>query len=126
LEDLFGEYGKIEKIIMIRDRESGQCKGFGFVYFDEEDDAIDAKDGLTKNVVKLEGRVLRIDYSLTDHSGRGARGGGERRGGWGDEKKPCRDWARGICNYGDRCRFNHDGPEGERRSRSRSRSSYSR
>jgi len=110
--------------MMIRDRYSGDCKGFGFVYFDDEDDAIEAKEGITKNVVKLENRVLRIDFSLTDHSGGGTRGGGGRRGGWNDEHKPCRDWARGVCTYGDRCRFNHDGPEGERRSRSRS--SYSR
>jgi len=59
---------------MINDRHSGDCKGFGFVYFDRTEDAVRAKRVLTSSVTKMHGRVLRIDFSLTDHSGGGSFG----------------------------------------------------
>ncbi len=39
-------YGPIAEVKLIMDRESGQCKGYGFVTFDREGDAKEAMHGL--------------------------------------------------------------------------------
>uniref|UniRef100_A0A8C2XQF7 RRM domain-containing protein n=1 Tax=Cyclopterus lumpus TaxID=8103 RepID=A0A8C2XQF7_CYCLU len=41
LAEAFGKYGAIEKVDVIRDRESGNSRGFGFVKFENVEDAKD-------------------------------------------------------------------------------------
>jgi len=59
----FEQFGKIEQVILITDRRTGQSKGFGFIYYENIDDATKAKNAMTG--IDLDGRVIRVDYSLT-------------------------------------------------------------
>jgi len=48
LKQMFEEYGSIVKTIIIKDRETGRSKGFGFVEMSEQEDgkkAIQELDG---------------------------------------------------------------------------------
>ncbi|KAM4539704.1 RNA-binding protein 3-like [Odontesthes bonariensis] len=85
----FGEYGAIEKVDVIRDRETGRSRGFGFVKYDNEEDARAALEAM--NGKTLDGRAIRVDEagkgggSAGGFSGqRGSRfSGGRGRGGRG-------------------------------------------
>lgn len=55
--------GKIEKIQVVYDAKSGRSRGFGFVYFEDLQDAIDAKDKISG--AEIEGNRVRADFSLT-------------------------------------------------------------
>ena len=59
LEELFGEYGTITKATIIRDRQDGRSKGFGFVEMENQEDgkrAIEALDG-----EDMMGRPLKVN-----------------------------------------------------------------
>ena len=43
--------------------QTGRSRGFGFVYYDNEDDAADAKE--RANGMELDGRRIRVDFSIT-------------------------------------------------------------
>ena len=58
LEALFGEYGKVESVKVIRDRFSGRPKGYGFIEMpsnSEADQAIKALNGK-----RIEGNNLKV------------------------------------------------------------------
>lgn len=83
LERLFSDAGVIvDNVNLIRDRESGQSRGFAFVEIENEDDArrairaCDGKDFLGRNLVVNEARPPR-------ESGRGGGGGHGRSFGGG-------------------------------------------
>lgn len=63
LKEVFSAYGDIEKLCLIYDKQSGHSKGFGFIYFESLEHAISARKG-TQGLV-LDGRHIRVDYSLT-------------------------------------------------------------
>uniref|UniRef100_A0A8C2X106 RRM domain-containing protein n=1 Tax=Cyclopterus lumpus TaxID=8103 RepID=A0A8C2X106_CYCLU len=46
LAEAFGKYGAIAKCEVIRDRETDRSRGFGFVTYENPEDAKDAKDGM--------------------------------------------------------------------------------
>ena len=52
LKQLFEEYGSIVKTIIIKDRETGRSKGFGFVEMAE-------KEAGTKAIQELDGSELK-------------------------------------------------------------------
>ncbi len=59
LENTFSEYGTVVSAQVIRDRDTGRSRGFGFVEMDTEDEAMAAQqaaDGL-----EIEGRRLRVN-----------------------------------------------------------------
>ena len=62
LEELFGAYGSIDRAAIIKDRESGRSKGFGFIEMSNDDEArkaIEALDGhsfLERNIRVNEAR----------------------------------------------------------------------
>ena len=61
LEGLFGQYGEVNSVRIITDRESGRSKGFGFVEMAQADAgnaAIEALDGNDFN-----GRDLRVNQA---------------------------------------------------------------
>ena len=84
VRDLFDEYGTIESLAMITDRDSGRFRGFCFVEMADAD-AASAIEGL--NGKAFGGRDLNVNEAKPreERSGGGRRGGGggNRRGGGG-------------------------------------------
>lgn len=82
VRDLFSEYGEVESVAWITDRETGRFRGFCFVEMapSAADAAIAALDG-----AEVDGRNLRVNEARPpeDRGGGGSRGGGGYRGGGG-------------------------------------------
>ena len=58
LEDFFAAEGKVVSAVVIKDRDSGQSKGFGFVEFENDDDAKNAINNLSGK--ELNGRSVNV------------------------------------------------------------------
>jgi len=81
LRTKFEEFGQVEEAVVVKDRDTGRSRGFGFVKFANEPDA-DAAIGAMNNV-EFDGRTIRVDKA-TDRAGGGGGGGrGGYRGGSG-------------------------------------------
>ncbi|ORX64045.1 RNA-binding domain-containing protein [Basidiobolus meristosporus CBS 931.73] len=63
LEELFDEFGKHERVTIVYDHRTDRSRGFGFVYFEHEEDAARAKE--KTNGLELHGRRIRVDFSMT-------------------------------------------------------------
>lgn len=61
LEDLFGQHGAVASATVITDRMSGRSRGFGFVEFDNEEEAQMAMDEL--NDKEFKGRPMRVNFA---------------------------------------------------------------
>ncbi len=84
LRKAFEEFGKIESVNLIKDKYSGQSRGFGFVEMSDNAEAQSAIKGL--NGKELKGRALSVNEARPRSEGRGGsgRGGGHRgQGGYG-------------------------------------------
>jgi len=79
LREKFAEYGDVEDAVVIRDRETGRSRGFGFVTFSSEEDAQKAMDGL--NDTEFDGRTIKVDRAARREGGGGGGGGGGFRSG---------------------------------------------
>ncbi|XP_073453050.1 cold-inducible RNA-binding protein isoform X2 [Aquarana catesbeiana] len=103
LETVFSKYGQIQEVVVVKDRETKRSRGFGFVTFENCEDAKDAMAGMNGKTV--DGRQIRVDQagkSSNDRRGgyRGGSSGGGRgffRGGRG----------RGGGGYGGSSRFDN-------------------
>ncbi len=81
VEELFGTYGAVSEVKLIRDRETGRLRGFGFVSFNEEAHAQEAQQGLHSKDFK--GRPLTVNPAQGKKGGAGGGAGGARRSGGG-------------------------------------------
>ena len=81
LEQLFGEYGAVERVYLISDRETGRPRGFGFVTMNDNDEANAAIEAL--NGQEVGGRALKINEARPREER--APGGGGGRGGRGGQ-----------------------------------------
>ena len=63
LGSLFTNYGDVENINIVEDRETGRPKGFGFVTFTDNDAADKAIAAL--NGSNFKNRVLRVNIAQT-------------------------------------------------------------
>ncbi|MFN3167210.1 MAG: RNA recognition motif domain-containing protein [Phycisphaeraceae bacterium] len=87
LEGLFSNYGEVQEVAIITDRETGRPRGFAFVTMDDEGgkQAVEALNGQ-----EFEGRTLNINEARPREPRSGGGGGGGRggygggRGGGGD------------------------------------------
>ena len=61
LEGLFGQYGEVNSVRIITDRESGRSKGFGFVDMAQADAGNAAIEALDGN--DFSGRDLRVNQA---------------------------------------------------------------
>jgi len=77
LRTKFEEFGQVEEAIVVKDRDTGRSRGFGFVRFTQEADAESAVTAM--NNVEFDGRTIRVDKA----SERGSGGGGGFSGGRG-------------------------------------------
>jgi cold-inducible RNA-binding protein len=87
-EDLqlsFEPFGQLESATIIKDRHSGQSRGFGFVEMASKAEGQSAIDGL--NGTELKGRTLKVNEAHTRTESRGGGGGyGGSRGGKGGSR----------------------------------------
>lgn len=97
LEDEFNRFGTVSKVTIVYDQRTDRSRGFGFIVMSTVEDA--ARCVAELNGVELNGRRIRVDYSVTerphqptpgeymglrrsDYSGRGD----DRRGGGGGRR----------------------------------------
>jgi len=85
-EDLltaFGAYGRVTRATVLRDKFSGDPRGFGFVEMEAKAEGQAAITGL--NGTELKGRALNVNEARpkTERSGGGGGGGGGGAGGAG-------------------------------------------
>ena len=79
LASTFGQYGPVERASVVRDRDSGQSRGFGFVEMSSSTDANKAITALTGQ--ELHGRALNVNEARPRESnGNRSGGGGSGRG----------------------------------------------
>jgi RNA recognition motif-containing protein len=85
---IFEQYGPVERVSIITDRDTGQSRGFAFVEMPDDDSAGKAMEAL--NGTNLGGRNLTVnearpkaDRPRRDGGGGGGRGGFGRGGGGG-------------------------------------------
>jgi RNA recognition motif-containing protein len=84
LQTLFEQFGQVQSVQIIMDRDTGRSKGFGFVEMSSPQEAQAAIDGLHGKDVN--GRQLTVNEARPreDRGGGGGRGGfGGGRGGGG-------------------------------------------
>ena len=80
------EFGQVESATIIKDKYSGQSKGFGFVEMASKAEGQSAIDGL--NGKELKGRALKVNEARPRTESRGSRGGGYGggKGGYGGDR----------------------------------------
>jgi len=88
LEQLFSQFGEVQSVQVITDRETGRGKGFGFIEMGSESDANAAISGL--NEFEHEGRRLKVSEAKprearTTRSPRGR--GGSSPGSYGGNRR---------------------------------------
>lgn len=78
LEGLFSNYGEVQEVAIVNDRDTGRPRGFAFVTMDDEGGkaAIEALNGQ-----EFEGRTLNINEARPRENRGGGGGGGRGRGG---------------------------------------------
>jgi len=81
LRTKFSEFGEVEEAIVVKDRDTGRSRGFGFVRFNDESAADAAIQAM--NNVEFDGRTIRVDKASDRGSGGGGSFGGGRGGGYG-------------------------------------------
>ena len=91
VRDLFAQYGQVDAVAMITDRETGKFRGFCFVEMNDNDAdaAIRALNGY-----QMDGRALRINEAMPRDPQRGGGGGGygaSTRGGVSNGGRPARN-----------------------------------
>ena len=79
LQALFSNYGEVQEVTIVTDRETGRPRGFGFVTMEDEA-ARTAIEALNSN--DFEGRALTVNEARPRET-RGGGGGGGRGGGGG-------------------------------------------
>lgn len=118
LREIFGRYGPVEDIQVVYDHQTGRSRGFAFIYMRHVEDAVEAKERAPGS--EIDGRRIRVDYSITDRAhtptpgvylGRPAGGSSRGRGSYG-----------GSGYYKRSPPSDHYGGSRRRYSRSRSRS----
>jgi RNA recognition motif-containing protein len=73
LRQKFEEFGTVEEAVVVKDRDTGRSRGFGFVRFAQDTEADAAMENM--NNVEFDGRMIRVDKA-SDRSGGGGGGGG--------------------------------------------------
>ncbi|CAG8922761.1 unnamed protein product [Penicillium salamii] len=86
LRQRFEEFGVVEDATVVKDRDTGRSRGFGFVRYSTDEEATAALEAM--NNQEFDGRTIRVDRA-TERAGGGGGGrgfgggGGYRQGGGG-------------------------------------------
>ncbi|NNM59660.1 MAG: RNA-binding protein [Legionellales bacterium] len=76
LRSAFARFGEITDLFLVKDRDTGRLKGFGFITFA---DASSAQAALEMNEQEFGGRNLKVSIAK-ERDDRGEGGGGGSRG----------------------------------------------
>ncbi|MBI4404550.1 MAG: RNA-binding protein [Deltaproteobacteria bacterium] len=88
LSDLFAQFGTVESVRLITDRDTGRSKGFAFVEMATDEEAEKAISDL--NGKDFDGRQLTVNEARPQaprSGGFGGGGGGGRKGGFGGDRR---------------------------------------
>ena len=85
LHTLFSQYGNVEKVDMVTDRDTGQPRGFAFIEMTEKPQADAAIARL--NGTELDGRALNVNEARPKTAGTGGGFGANRRPGGGNRSR---------------------------------------
>ena len=77
---MFEQYGTVDRVNIVTDRDTGRARGFGFVEMGNDAEGLKAIDGL--NGRDMDGRALNVNEARAKES-RGGGGGGGFGGGGG-------------------------------------------
>jgi RNA recognition motif-containing protein len=80
LRQAFEAFGQVDTATVVKDRFSGESRGFGFVEMPSKNEAQTAIDDM--NGKDLNGRTINVNEARPRAS-RGGGGGGRRQGGFG-------------------------------------------
>ena len=61
LKEMFSEFGQVDSVNIIKDKFSGQSKGFGFVEMPDNSEADSAIKGLNESQIK--GRTVKVNQA---------------------------------------------------------------
>ena len=75
LREAFAAYGSVESAVVIKDRATGQSKGFGFVEMPVKAEAMKAIDALSGRHM-LKGKIIMVNEARPKGESRGGGGGG--------------------------------------------------
>jgi RNA recognition motif-containing protein len=84
LREVFEQFGKVEEVNIVTDRETGRPRGFAFVSMAGQSEGQAAIQGL--NGRDVDGRALKVNEARPREEGGGG-GGGGRGGGGGDRRR---------------------------------------
>lgn len=105
LSQLFAQYGQIQTLNIIKDKFSGQSRGFAFVEMTTQEEAQKAIEGL--NGHNIDGRSIVVKEAMPKPDYQSGGGGGHSRGGSGGYRGGGGGNSRGGGYRGDRDRNNN-------------------
>lgn len=77
LKEAFSQFGEIASASVVKDRDSGRSKGFGFIEFAAEESALKAKEAM--NGKNFNGRTIKVDEARAPKQRNRNSGGGYGR-----------------------------------------------
>ncbi len=86
LRQAFEAHGEVSSVAIIKDKFSGEPRGFAFVEMPAKAQALAAMKAL--NGFELQGRAIIVNEARPREERRGGGGGGHRRNGGGDRRRP--------------------------------------
>jgi len=81
LRQAFESYGQVTSVKVIKDKFTGEPRGFGFIEMPGRQEAKSAMDGL--NTTELKGKTIVVNEARERSDKRRGGGGGRRRSGGG-------------------------------------------
>ncbi|KAG9006612.1 hypothetical protein FRB94_000538 [Tulasnella sp. JGI-2019a] len=122
LDEEFSRYGTVDKVTIVYDARTGRSRGFGFIKMNTVEEATACIEKL--NGIEIDGRRLRVDYSVTERPHQptpgeymGTRREADRYSGSGGGRYDDRDRDRDRRDRGDS--YYHGGSSSSRRDRDR-------
>lgn len=60
----FEKYGRLDKVKLVTDPRTGRSRGFAFIYFQNVEDAEEAKERMHGH--EVDGSHVRVEYSISN------------------------------------------------------------
>ena len=77
LRQAFSQHGEVSDVNIIKDRETGRCRGFAFIEMPNGDEATNAIKQL--DLYKIDGRSITVNEARPRKPNRPRKSGGTRR-----------------------------------------------